>query len=223
MTPIRIRALVDEQERHGIVSGLEQLHECLTTAAPTDAPSIKVRFDPPGTATAASPEPNVVILSLFPELRAAGQEFRETTERWAGYVQRARSPGAAVFVCTLFRHVDIRGRPDLRPILVERIRRLNLMAVNLSQEFGIGVVDVDRAMAHFGGRNLGSDFRLSGDLAADVAGHTLAWCLLSYGLDDLIDPAIQERARIALGGLHTIPEILLKRQSARKYEGSSHG
>lgn len=92
------------------------------------------------------------------------------------------------------------------------------MAADLSLAYGLGVIDIDRAFAHVGGDILLTDWRLQGDLAAEVAGHTMAWSLLSFGLDDVIDPAIQESARVVLGNIHQINNLLVKRLAPQQAE-----
>jgi hypothetical protein len=132
-----------------------------------------------------------------------------------------QATGAPVFVVNVFRHVAGRAGDGSPSPVLERIRRLDLMAVRLSRELGIGVVDIDRAFAHIGARALGSDYRMSGVLAAEVAGHTLAWSLLSFGLDDALDPELQEKARAALGPLSDINAIVGRRLSARRARAAS--
>ena len=98
--------------------------------------------------------------------------------------------------------------------MLERIRRLNRLAAELSRETGAYVADIDRAFAHIGARTLRSDYRLQGRLAAEVGGHAIAWTLLSGPLDDWIEPEIQQAARTFLGGLQQI-DALVNRRLAR--------
>ena len=222
MTLLRIEAFVREQEQRCIVSGLEQLHEALQAVMPITPHSIQVNFNGFGTPIPNSPSPNIVILSLLPEMYVRNQHVLETKNRLKSYIEQGQSLGASVLICNIFRHIDAGELSETKPYLVERIRRLNLMAIGLSYESGVGIVDIDRAMAHLGGRNLQSDFLLSGDSAADVVGHALAWSLLSFGLDTVIDPTNQEKAKITLGDLRKVPEILRIRQARRSQQAISH-
>ena len=76
------------------------------------------------------------------------------------------------------------------------------------------VIDIDRAFAHIGARALGTDYRLSGRLAAEAGGHALAWSLLALGLDDVIAPEVQERASAFEGGLREINTLVSRRLAA---------
>jgi hypothetical protein len=124
---------------------------------------------------------------------------------------RLQAIGPPVFVRTVFRHVRDRAKDGGAAHLVERIRRLNRMAVELSHELGIAVIEIDRAFAHIGGRALESDYSVTGPLAAEVSGHTTVWSLLSFGLDDIVDPGLQEKAKALLGGLSRIDALVSQR------------
>lgn len=99
-----------------------------------------------------------------------------------------------VMICTVFRHVDSGEDPARSEKIRVRIRRLNLLATELSREFGIVVVDLDRSLADVGALRLNTDYRLRGTEAADVGGETLARCLLANALDDYVPFDIQESA-----------------------------
>jgi hypothetical protein len=209
--PIRIEALVDAAEHAGLVAGAEQLSEALGAASGGPAWPVSLTLRGLDEAVAAEPAPDAIIASLLPETGDLSEPIAATEARWRRRVERLQATGAPVFVCTVFRHVRQGAAPGLR----ERIRRLDRMAVELSHTLGVAVVDFDRAMAHIGARALNSDYRLSGVLAAEVAGHTIAWSLLSYGLDQAVDPTVQERARAALGGLQQIDALVSRRLAAR--------
>ncbi|HZC15316.1 MAG TPA: hypothetical protein VE309_01000, partial [Caulobacteraceae bacterium] len=149
---------------------------------------------------------------LLPE--ADGDEpFAETEARLNARVADLARGAAPVLICTIFRHVAERRTPSGYRRL-ERIRRLDRLAAELSADLGVGVVDIDRAFAHIGGRLLASDYRLSGRLAAEVAGHTLVRSLLSLGLDDIIPPEVQERAKAFHGSLREINTLVSRRLAA---------
>jgi hypothetical protein len=75
-------------------------------------------------------------------------------------IVRLQDNGAVVALCTVFRHVteplEHRVGTTVSP-LRERIRAVNLMAARLSQRTGCFVLDLDRALAHEGGRALSID------------------------------------------------------------------
>ena len=82
-------------------------------------------------------------------------------------------------------------------------------------ELGATVVDIDRVLAHIGGRGAQCDYRLGGRIAAEVAGYAVAHSLLSVGLDDAIPVDIQERAKLYLGELQQI-DVLVNRRLNRQ-------
>ena len=106
-------------------------------------------------------------------------------------------------ICTIFRVVADRARLSRGGAslpLIERIRRLNRLAAELSRETGCYVADIDRTMADVGARKTQADYRLSTPAAAEAAGHAIAWALLSGPLDDVVSPEVQEKARAIHGG-----------------------
>jgi hypothetical protein len=206
--PIVIEAEVAETERPAILAGAQQFAEALAAATGAEWP-IQLRFWTPGEAAAASAPGAVLVLSLLPEV-ARDEPFAETESRWRTRLADLVMGASPVLLCTVFRHVAERRAPDGLRIL-ERIRRLNRMVLELSHDFGVSVVDIDRAFAHIGGRTLQTDYRLSGRLAAEVGGHSLAWTLLALGLDDVIPPEVQDRAREFEGDLRQINTLVSRR------------
>lgn len=210
-TPIMIEAEVDEPERPALVAGAQQLAEALKVATGADW-TIQLRFWAPEGGIAASGPGGLVILSLLPEV-GRDEPFAQTETRWRERATRLAASGATVMICTVFRSVPDRHAASGQKIL-ERIRRLNRMAVELSHDLGVTVVDIDRAFAHIGARILATDYQLTGRLAAEVAGHAIALCLLTLGLDDTIPPEVQERARAHHGPLREIDAVVRRRLAA---------
>jgi hypothetical protein len=139
--------------------------------------------------------PGVVVVSLASELdRTASKDARS---RWEpllrGLVARDAGP---VFLCTVFRLVHDDADPT---VTIERIRRINLLAAELSQATGVFVVDLDRALAHVGGRTVGADYRLASVTAQAAAGHVIAATLLSAGLDPFVPIDLVDHAKASLG------------------------
>jgi hypothetical protein len=209
--PIMIEAEADEAERPAILAGAQQLAEALAAATGAEWP-IHLRFWPPGETVVISAPGAVLVLSLLPEV-GRDEPFAETEARWRARLADLVTGSAPVLICTVFRHVAERRSEDGARV-IERIRRLNRMAAELSHDFGVSVIDIDRAFAHIGGRTLQTDYRLSGRLAAEVGGHVLAWTLLALGLDDVIPPDVQERARTFEGSLRQINALVSRRLAA---------
>ena len=95
-------------------------------------------------------------------------------------VERLLAEGAAVALCTAFRHVagPLHFRRGDRPPLREDIRRLNLEITRLSHRSGCFVLDVDRVLSEKGGARLGADCFGGGDAAADAVLDEFAALLL---------------------------------------------
>ena len=70
-----------------------------------------------------------------------------------------------------------------RLAILERIRRLNLMAIELSQASGANVIDIDGVLAFIGALPLGTDYLLASPIAAAVAGDAIVSALLG-GIPD---------------------------------------
>jgi hypothetical protein len=158
-----------------------------------------------GSDIASSPKPAAIIASPgWQEADRVEEPFAETETRWRHYLNTLLPIGAQVFICTVFRHIPGRAGSGVAAPILERIRRLNRLVIQLSHDLGAGVIDIDRALAHAGAERLQTDYRLSGELAAEFAGHVVALTLLSGGLDDVVDPELQEKARHVLGGLHDV-------------------
>jgi hypothetical protein len=208
--PIVIEALAVPSENQGLIAAAELLSECLGAAAGGGAWPVRLEINPPGTGFAPSP-PGILIASLLHEMERPQEPIAATEARWRMALDPLLTQGAPIFLRTIFRHIGEPPRDGTPSPMLERSRRLNRMVVGLSQRHGIGVIDIDRACAHIGARGLRTDWRLAGPVAAEVAGHTTAWSLLSHGLDELIDPELQERAKAHLGGLNQIGALIARR------------
>lgn len=108
-------------------------------------------------------------------------------------VERLLLRGAAVAVCTGFRHV--REPRELRAgaqnaSLRERIRAMNLEIARLSQRTGCFVLDLDRPLAQEGGAALDADCFGGGARAAEIALDEFA----ALVLDSVPDEALAEDA-----------------------------
>ncbi|HLK23908.1 MAG TPA: hypothetical protein VKT30_04550 [Caulobacteraceae bacterium] len=206
LTPIKIRAEVDVVERPAVLFGAQKVAKALRAVTGVDWPIELTICEMGGLSAAAG---DIAVLSLLSEL-GREEPFEETVARWRSRTERLVADGVIVMLLTVFRAVSERRTPQGQR-LIERIRRLDRMALDLSHDVGVTVVDIDRALAHVGGRVLGTDYRISSRLAADVAGHSFALSLLSLGLDDNIPPATQERARTHLGPLREIDSVVRRR------------
>jgi hypothetical protein len=108
--------------------------------------------------------------------------------------------GDVVMICTILRHVDATTDAERAPRIRRRIRKLNLLATELSRQYGAFVIDLDRVLADVGGRRLKTDFRLGGTMAAEFAGKTVALSIATNALDAFAPVKIQDKARAILEG-----------------------
>jgi hypothetical protein len=112
---------------------------------------------------------------------------------WEPIIERLQAGGAAVAVCTAFRHVnepqDHRGSATA-VCLREQIRRCNLEVAQLSRRTGCFVLDLDRPLAQEGGASLQADCFGGNGRAADIALDEFAALIL----DALPDAATMEDA-----------------------------
>ncbi|HEY3888721.1 MAG TPA: hypothetical protein VGL73_09105 [Caulobacteraceae bacterium] len=209
--PIRIEAEVDPCEHPAMLAGAQQLAQALNAATGADWP-IQLRYWERGAAPATSQPGSVIVLSLLADVDR-DEPFVETEARWRARLAQLAKGAAPVLICTVFRALADRRAPGGLQ-RVERIRRLDRMAADLSHDLGATVVDIDRAFAHIGGRVLKTDYRLSGRLAAEVAGHALVLCILSLALDEVVSAEVQDQARTFQGGLREINTLVSRRLAA---------
>lgn len=210
--PLRIDAVVAASERPALEAAAEQLRECLSAAADNPWP-VDLRFRDALTAIDAHDPPVIVIASLLPELARGSEPPAATEARWREQLSALKAMAiTAILLCTVFRHVTDPA-PDSRQLTRERIRRLNLLAIELSHDTGATVVDFDRVFAHLGARPLATDHTLTGRVAAEVAAHALVANILDAGLDDIVPAEVQARAHEFQGTLAYINKLVERRMA----------
>jgi len=204
--PIVIEAVVDGAERAALVAAGKQLGACLesVTAAPWP---VELRFRDSIAAVGPPDRSTIVIASFLPEVERWDEPIAVTDARWRKQLASLDDTLFCVLVCTVFRCIATapgRRHLDAAPARTERIRRVNLLAAELSHDTGVGVIDIDRVIAHVGARLLGTDYRLTGSMAAEVAAHAIVSALLSFGLDGVVPADVQDRATGVHGGVFTL-------------------
>jgi hypothetical protein len=119
--------------------------------------------------------------------------------------------GAVVFLCTIFRHVASGDSVEQSRLI--RVRRLNLLAAELSRETGLFIIDIDRSLADIGAKKLHTDYRLNGQYASEAAAKFIALAVLSAGLDNYVSFEIQDAANaiVAETQLNLIVPAIAKR------------
>lgn len=189
---IRIEAIISQAEGPALIAAGQQLSTCLGSVIKQMWPvQLGLRG---GVEDIQAAEPGTVIVaSLLTDAERIAEPWAIAELRWRERVRALVALGPPLVICTIFRVVPDRARLSPRgaaPPLLERIRRLNRLAAELSRETACYVADIDRAMAHVGGRVLNADYRLASQRAAEAAGHAIVWSLLSGPLDDAVSPEI---------------------------------
>lgn len=196
--PPRIVALTGPPSRAAMVAAAEQLSECVTAAVGHSWP-VRLRIEE---RDGAVPPGAILVASLLDDM-ISGEELSAIAARWRERIARCRTAGhERILIANLFRHVA--GDPDA----AERIRRLNLLAIELSRELDVEIVDVDRLLSLLGGRTIGSDYRSDSEAAARLTGHAITAAILAGDWSDHLDPDIQQQAAKLHGGLRDVRRLL---------------
>jgi hypothetical protein len=140
----------------------------------------------------------IIVTSLLTELGVSDEPWPKAVDRLrAAYADLARG-GVPVFICTILRHVARTEEPGADAAVRLHIRRLNLLAAEISRETKAYVIDIDRFLADIGARRLRTDYRLAGEAAAEIAGHFIALTLINNAFDDIVSFEIQDAAKMIL-------------------------
>jgi hypothetical protein len=197
---IILQAVVDDSEQPAVRLAAERLASSLAAAAGYPV-TVHCRFVASPDALSESAGDPIVISSLLSEVANYGEPWSQVERRLrATYEALSRDKSAVVFLCTVFRHVarsEGAKQVELKRI---RIRRLNLLAAEMSRETGAYVIDLDRSLADIGASKLQTDYRLNGQYASEAAAKFIALAVLSAGLDAYISFEIQDAAKEIVAG-----------------------
>jgi|GEM_PF-1734920 len=198
MTVIPATVLASAGEMPAILRALDDiLAPALGQALSSGGPGAQVRVERAEAgdlaALVGASEGTIRVISLLPFALDA-EELEAVTRTLEEGFEKLAETGDPVFVLTAFRAVPERDTTEGQELL-RRIRKLNLLATDLSREFGAFVVDIDRVFADIGGVTLGTDYRLNGDKAAQLAGQELALNIATNGCDPFVGFDVQDRAR----------------------------
>ncbi len=201
---LTVYTVVGEDERPVIIAALQQLSTAVNAALGHDWPITLVLSDVEGHIGAGS----ILIASLIEDVQRS-EAIEVTMQRWLERIERWSQQGQPrILLPTLFRKLSpVSGDRTT----IERLRRLNMMALHLSRRTGIEIVDVDRLFALCGARTLGTDYRCQGAHAAALGGHAIAAAIFAGGLDDFLEARVQEAAAMHHGGAQDIATILQRR------------
>ena len=180
---LRLRAFVGPTEAPAVEEAARQLTRSL------QGPAVSVQFVASLSELGEHAGPAVAIASLLPEVGAAVQDWPAAEARLTSEYQALAQAGAqTLFLCTVLRHAPSDLGETATAALRLAIRRLDLLAVELSHATGLNIIDLDRALAHIGALTLRTDYRLAGVVAAETAGGVISATVLAAGLDDWTPP-----------------------------------
>jgi hypothetical protein len=193
-TSLLIQAWVGETEEPAVRAAAALLATHLNAAA--GAPhTVRCAF-PTGIDTLdRSGETTIIVTSLLRDVDT-DEPWPETERRVrARYLALAEEGTFVVLICTVLRHLPAELPPAQTTARRVRIRRLNLLAAEISRETGFLVVDIDRSLADIGAQPLQTDYRLTGPFGAEAAGKVIAMTVLAAGLDAVASIDHQDAAR----------------------------
>jgi hypothetical protein len=193
---VTIKAVVDSHERTAVGLAAARLESALAAAgAPV---KVRCQFEESIEALKGSDEPCVIIASMLPEAAGFRQPWEQVEKQLReDYQALTAIEGVVVFVCTVFRCLPPEEDTDQSRLV--RVRRLNLLAAELSRETGLFVIDIDRTLAAIGAVSLQTDYRLGGEFAPAAAAKVIALAVVSAGLDAYVSFDAQDAAKLAIG------------------------
>jgi hypothetical protein len=190
---IPVKAVVDTNERVAVGLAGTLLQSSLSSAA-SGPITVCCQFETSFEALKNAGDACVILASMLPEVNSHREPWAEVESRLRERYQALTSiDGAVVFLCTVFRHVSSGDGADQSRLV--RIRRLNLLAAELSRETGLFVIDIDRGLADLGAVKLQTDYRLDGKYASNAVAKVIALAIVSAGLDAHISFDVQDVAR----------------------------
>jgi hypothetical protein len=137
---------------------------------------------------------SIVVTSLHLAMTDVDRPWPEVEQELHDSYSALCEAGDTVLICTILRHVDAAEDFERAARIRRRIRKLNLLATELSRLYGAFVIDFDRVLADVGARRLETDFRLGGTVAMAFAGKTVAICIAANALDAFAPEKAQSAA-----------------------------
>jgi hypothetical protein len=194
---IKIFACVSAGEQPIVEAACGHLAAALSQAAGA-ARACEPTFVGDLAALEAAPDDAIILTSMLAQMDRLDDPWdvveQEVRAAYATLCER----GVPVMICTILRHVPMsEDRAQVEQLRV-RIRRLNLLTIEISQALGAFVIDLDRILADVGALRLQTDFRLGGPAAIDLCGQSVALCLVTNALDDHAPFDQQDAAKATL-------------------------
>ena len=197
---ITLKSMVDHGQQAAVKRAAELLEAALSDAAGSQV-SVRCQFVNSLENLKGSDERCVVIASLLSEVANHQQPWaavaNRLSESYRGLADAGNADQNSVFICTVFRRVPT-NEIDVQSRLI-MIRRLNLLAAELSRETGFFVVDLDRCLADIGAAKIQTDYRLQGAYAEAIVAREIALAVVSAGLDAFLPFEVQDAAKLSIG------------------------
>ena len=144
-------------------------------------------------------------------------DARQRDEQIGAFVANLASRSATLCLCTMLRHP---GSDDAAPTL-SRIRKLNLLTIQLSQKLGVTVFDLDRQLAGLGAATFATDWQLSGDFGIEAAARQFAEVLVTTGVAAKLPQFEGRRAREILDNWQPPVAIKIMTRAAQHKMGNA--
>ena len=161
----------------------------------------------------AMPAGALAIASMSVHLHEDVGDLQSVKKRWRDQIETFRGEGCVeIFLMTIFPYISKSERaadPEGALRHVEKIRRLNMLAIELSHETGVSIIDIGRWFSAIGANLLKTDYRLGGPQAQWAAAEFTVATVLEAGLDPYFDAPPQVNGAARLGrtlGRLTAPE-----------------
>lgn len=194
---IPVLAVVTDNERALVEEAARRLRNALSEAT-GETWQCPCSFAPDLTAVCGATAGHVVITSLNVPLEQLDAPWADIEQSLRNSYAALGETGEPVMICTIFRHVATALDPEKADHTRRRVRQLNLLATELSREYGALVIDLDRVLADIGARRLNTDHRLGGGTVVDVASQAVALSIVANAVDAFVPVDVQDVTRTIL-------------------------
>jgi hypothetical protein len=193
---INIVAYVAESEKPIVRRAADEIARAVG-AASSETPDCDCRFIESLDELANLDGRTIVVASLLREADSA-EAWSTTEQRLSATYAALAARDVPALICTVFRHIGRTGDPAADAERLLRVRRLNLLAMEISRLTGAYVIDLDRALSDIGAVRLQTNYLLEGRVAGEQAAYVIAGSLINDALDGVVSVEVQNGAMTAL-------------------------
>jgi hypothetical protein len=194
---IPILAVVTTNERAVVEAAAGRLADALSKAT-GEIWACRCDFATDLSAISGATAGSVVVTSLCVQLARLDTPWADLEQDLRVSYSALCETGDPIMICTILRHFEGETDREKADHTRRRLRQLNLLATELSREYGALIIDLDRILADIGARRLNTDYRLGGAAAVDVAAKAVAVSIVANALDAFAPVAAQDAARAIL-------------------------